>query len=108
MGTRPRLGQVFGHAMVGAMRWQCRDDTGLPRTWLAKHVGDAVRETRGISVSLEISSSLLAGLVPRILWDRFRGFWAKEELHGWGTCTHSAESQSIRIAASSVMGHSSY
>src|ERR1043165_7764604 len=36
MGTRPRLGQVLGHAMVGSMRWQCRDDTGLPRTWLVK------------------------------------------------------------------------
>ena len=34
MGTRPHLGQVLGHAMVGAMRWSCRDDTGLPRTWL--------------------------------------------------------------------------
>ena len=32
LGTRPRLGQVLGHATVGAVRWQCRDDTGLPRT----------------------------------------------------------------------------
>ena len=32
LGTRPRLGQVLGHAKVGAVRWQCRDDTGLPRT----------------------------------------------------------------------------
>src|ERR1043165_4200010 len=34
MGTCPRLGQVLGHVMGGAMRWLCRDDTGLPRTWL--------------------------------------------------------------------------
>src|SRR3954467_15211449 len=33
MGTRPRLGQVLGHATVGAVRGSCRDDTGLPRTW---------------------------------------------------------------------------
>ena len=36
LGTRPRLGQVLGHAMVGAMRWQCREDIGLPRAWLLK------------------------------------------------------------------------
>ena len=84
LGTRPRLGQVMGHAMVGTMRWLCWEDTGLPRAWLVKHVVDAVRETLGISVSLEKSSSLLPGRVPRILWDRFRGFWAKEELHDVG------------------------
>ena len=36
LGTRPRLGQVLGHAMVGAMRWQCQEDTRLPRAWLVK------------------------------------------------------------------------
>ena len=67
------------------------------------YVGDAVRETRGISVSLEMSSSLLTGLVPRILWDRFRGFWAKEKLHVWVTCTNSAESKIY--LNSRVLGH---
>ena len=57
---------------------------GYPGHDLCKYVGDAVRGTRGISVSLEMSSSLLSGMVPRILWDRFRGFWAKEELHNVG------------------------
>src|ERR1043165_6642844 len=47
---------------------------GYPGQGLCKHVGDAVRETHGISVSLGMSSSLLTGLVPRILWDMFRGF----------------------------------
>src|SRR4051812_48660970 len=32
LGTCPRLGQVLGHATVGAVRGSCRDDTGLPRT----------------------------------------------------------------------------
>ena len=80
----------------------------LARDTQDKIVGDTVGRIRGRQVSLEKSSSQLAGLVPRILWDRFRGYRAKEELHVWGMCTNSAESQSIRIAASSVMGHSSY
>src|ERR1043165_2807469 len=65
--------------MFWATRWldPCDGSVGMtpgyPVHDLCKHVGDAVRETRGISVSLEMSSSLLTGLVPRILWDRFRG-----------------------------------
>jgi hypothetical protein len=51
---------------------------GYPGHGLCKHVGDAVRGTRGISVSLGMSSSLLSGLVPRIPWDVFRGFWAED------------------------------
>ena len=81
---------------------------GYPGHDLCKHVGDAVRETRGISVSLEMSSSLLTGLVPRILWDRFWGVLGEGRTPCVGNVHHSAESQPIRIAASSVMGHSSY
>src|ERR1041384_2315239 len=69
--ARPRLGQVC------ATRWlePCDGSVGMtpgyPGHDLCKCVGDAVRGTRGISVSLGMSSSLLTGLVPRILWDRF-------------------------------------
>ena len=62
-------GNGWSHAMVSVGM-----TPGYPGHDLCKYVGDAVRETRGISVSLEMSSSLLTGLVPRILWDRFRGF----------------------------------
>src|ERR1041384_6873413 len=70
--ARPRLGQVC------ATRWlePCGGSVGMtpgyPGHDLCKYVGDAVRGTRGISVSLEMSSTLLTGLVPRILWDVFR------------------------------------
>ena len=32
----PVWDKFMGHAMVGAMRWQCREDTGLPMAWLVK------------------------------------------------------------------------
>src|ERR1041384_5607032 len=59
--ARPRLGQVC------ATRWlePCGGSVGMtpgyPGHDLCKYVGDAVRGTRGISVSLGMSSSLLAG-----------------------------------------------
>src|SRR3954471_5644267 len=34
MGTRPRLGQVWSTRWLEPCDGQCRDDTGLPRTWL--------------------------------------------------------------------------
>ena len=50
-----------------------------------------------------MSSSLLAGLVPRILWDRFWGFWAKEELHDVGN-VHKLYRVTV-YSHSRVLGH---
>ena len=81
---------------------------GYPGHGLCKHVGDAVRGTRGISVSLGMSSSLLTGLVPRILWDVFRGVLSEGLAPCVGNVYKLCRVKSIRIAESSVMGRSSY
>src|SRR4051812_37113731 len=89
---------------------RCQEDTGVKRThgYPRPRAGDTVGRLRGSQVSLENSSSLLRGRAPRILWDKFRGVGRRKNSMMWVTCTNSAESRSIRIAESSVMGHSSY
>src|SRR3954467_8823683 len=105
MGTRPRLGQVW------ATRWlePCVGNVGMtlgyPGHGLCKHVSDAVRGTRGISVSLGMSSSLLTGLVPRILWDVFRGFGRRTS----SMCGEPVQTlQSQNYSNSRVLGHGSH
>src|SRR3954465_15277419 len=80
-GGRPDSYYVLGAVPVWDKFWATRwlepcdgcvgMTPGYPGHDLCKHVGDAVRGIRGISVSLGMSSSLLMGLVPRILWDVF-------------------------------------
>src|SRR3954469_25020668 len=76
---------------------RCQGDTGVEATqgYPRRGVGDAVRGTRGRTVSLENSSSLLRGRVPRIPWDKFRGVERRKSSIVWVTCTNSAESHNL-------------
>jgi len=111
-GGRPDSQLCFGPVPVWdkfcATRWlePCGGSVGMtpgyPGHDLCKRVGDAVRGTRGISVSLGMSSSLLTGLVPRILWDVFRGFGRRTS----SMCGERVQTLQSQIYSNSrVLGH---
>src|SRR3954469_3008484 len=104
----PQGGRVKDEA-VRTEAVRCQGDTGVKATqgYPRQGAGDTVGRLRGSQASWRI--------LVHSCGDEFQGSCGtssggerRKNSIVWVTCTNSAESKSIRIAASSVMGHSSY
>src|SRR4051812_19368707 len=108
MGTRPRLGQVWATRWLEPCGGRVGMTPGYPGHGLCKHVGDAVRGHAVYRSRWGCLAHYSRGWFQGSCGTCSGGFERRTNSMMWVTCTKSAELKTTRIAASSVMGHSSY